>query len=255
MPAYKKSFKPRVFKKKRLLKPKQKMTATKQLTKVIKAVMSKSEEIKSQADTVNNQAIQIYSAGSLSTYDCGFVYGNITQGTGAGNRIGNRISVVKHLVKGYVSIAGSTVYQNIYIRMICLRAKQTTSTTASSYAGLFQLGNVATNPTGTLLDMIRSINKDYFTVYYSRTVLLGSADGTTSSLAMNNTVGNYRFTFDLTKVFGGSPIEFNDTGSYPQNKACYLAFVPCNANGAVLTSANIAGYQFTIDNEVFYRDA
>jgi len=233
-----------------------KLTLMKSVESMVKTINSKYEEHKVAAHSVANVAISPYNAGaqSLTQYDCRAVFQSISQGAGEGNRIGNQITCTSNIIRGFIQIAGAVITSNIYIRMVILKAKADLLPVNGTLAQLFQFGNNTLPPVGTLMDMIRDINKDYYTVYFSRKVLLGSSDAVTSVLPMNNSIGNCFFTFDLTKHFGGK-ITYNDTNSTPTNKAAFMIFIPCNADGTIVSALQLAPYQVTINTEVKYTDA
>lgn len=221
----------------------------------IAAIAMKKMERKSQASSVLNVPLLIYNPATfqLSTFDITSVLGAVTQGVGQGSRIGNKINVSKCTVRGYISVIASAITSNLHFRLILVSLKQSLTTPNGFYNGLYQLGNSVISPTGTQLDMMRNFNHDQFTIHAQRKVLMGSSDAVTSILAMNNTIGNYAFRFDLTKVLGGTVI-YNDTTVLPSNKSCYLSFIPCNADGTVVTALEVAPFNVTIDTELFYTD-
>lgn len=218
--------------------------------------IAKKAEPKSFAYALNNYQMAIYDAAtaSLPIYDCRQVLA-IAQSAGQGGRIGNQIHVKSCIVYGFVTMKPPpTTYANIWMRLVMLRVKEDIVTPNGTLSNLFNFGNNVLPPTGTLLDMVRAFNKDYYTIYFSKKILLGSSDSITSQTSINNSVGSCYFKFDITKVFGGKCL-YNDTTTIPTNKACYLMFMPCNANGTVATFANVDPYVATINSEVVYTDA
>ena len=232
----------------------------KTVPKAVKAYVAKqiirTEEQKSNAYALNNYQMAIYDAGtaSLPVYDCRQVLA-IAQSAGQGGRIGNQIHVKSCIVYGFITMKPpAVVYANVWMRLVMLRVKEDIVTPNGTLAQLFQFGNNTLPPVGNLLDMIRAFNKDYYTIYASKKILLGSSDNITSVTSLNNSVGSCYFKFDITKVLGGKCI-YNDSTTIPTNKACYLMFIPCNANGTVATFANVDPYVATINSEVIYTDA
>jgi len=246
----------RKFPKKKAGKRSRKLTLTKSVKTMVERMITAKDEHKVAASSSANNAIIVYNSitQSLYQYDCRQAFQAISQGAGEGNRIGNSINVTSNIVSGFIQIAGATITSNIYIRMVLLRTKADILPVNGTLNNLFNFGNNVLPPVGTLMDMIRNINKDYYTVYASRKVLLGSSDAVTSVLAMNNTMGNCFFKFDLTKHFGGK-ITWNDANNTPTNKAAYLIFIPCNADGTVVTTLQLAPYQVSINNEIKYTDS
>lgn len=226
------------------------------LNKAIKTVMKRNEEKKSSAYGQSSIPITAYNIGtqSLTVYDCRQVL-NISQSAGQGGRVGNRINVTKCMVYGFLyCVSPAVITSNVYMRLVMLRCKADLSTPNGTLSNLYQFGNNVLPPVGNYYDMMRNFNKDYYTIYQSRKILLGSSDAVTSSFPVNNSVGAYSFSFDITKVFGGINI-YNDSTTLPTNKACFLMFIPCNGDGSVITNAQLAPYQTTINSEVTYTDA
>jgi len=254
--APKSGYKRKFPKNKTLKRRPKKPLLSKSVKSMVQRMITSKDEHKVAASSVANQAVTVYNTitQSLLQYDCRQVFQAIAQGAGEGNRIGNSINCTSNIVSGFVQIAGATITSNIYIRMVVLRTKADILPVNGTLNNLFNFGNNVLPPVGTLMDMIRNINKDYYTVYFSKKVLLGSSDSVTSVLAMNNTMGNCFFQFDLTKHFGGK-ITYNDANNTPTNKAAYLIFIPCNADGTVVTTLQLAPYQVSINNEVKYTDS
>lgn len=251
MPAFKKNNKS--LKKKRSYK--KKPAVSKSVKLYIAKTMNKKEEHKLTSSGVTNAQVIVYGTvpQAVLQYDCRDPFVLCTQSAGQGGRIGNQINVTSCRLKGFISITGATITSNIYIRMIVLRTKQDILPVNGTLANLFQFGNNVLPPVGTLQDMIRYVNKDFYTVYGDKKVLLGSSDGTTSTLAMNNTMGNIFFNFDLMKCWGGKVL-WNESSTAPTNKACYLIFVPCNADGTAVTALQLAPYKVSVNMEVAYTD-
>jgi len=237
-------------------KPRSKKTPSKSLRTAIQKAIYRNQETKTFGTSANNLALSVYTPATqtMTVYNCTDVLSGISQSAGEGGRIGNKINVTKCYLKGFLNIFGTPVTTNIYVRMIVLRVKQDLQTPNGTLSLLYQFGNNSLPPDGTLRDMMRPINRDYFTVFHDKQVLLGSNDAVTSVLPMNNSIGSYRFSFDLTKALGGTVI-YSDGASLPTNKACYLLFVPCNANGSAITSVQMSPYLTSVDTEVFYKDA
>ena len=246
----------KLLKKKPNAKTKEKTSIKTLVQKEVKKEMAKEEEHKSQSVSTASQPILVYNAGlqSLTTYDATGVLQNVIIGGGAGSRIGNKIMVTKALVRGFISNTPGVILANIYMRIICYRLKNTLLTPNGTLANLFQLGNSTQAPTGTVLDLMRTFNRDLYVVYSSKKVLLGSSDGITSNMPYNNSQGAYMFTFDLKKIFGGSVL-YNDTTALPTNKSCYISFIPCNADGTAVTAPQMVPFAVTMDSEVFYTDS
>jgi len=248
----------RTNKRKTLKKPaKAKRTAKAPLAKAIKNEIKKIEisnaEHKSQSYSVTALPIKVYDVGTqaLTTVDCTNVLYNIINGTQDGARIGNRIRLSSLRISGSLNIVLGTVITNVYIRVVLLRKKTGVDTPNGTYNNLYQLGGSSLAPSGTTQDLMRNINKDFYTVYGSKQFLLGSSDAVTSGLAGNDTAISRMFSFN---VKGIKNIIYNDTTIFPQNVGFYLAFIPCLANGFAVSAAQITPYYVSVDVEARYTD-
>ena len=247
MGTYKKNNKKKSTKAKR-----PKVSLTKAVQQEIKKIEIQNAEHKKQSYSVNSLPIKVYDAGtqSLTTIDLTNVLYNITQGTGEGNRIGNKIKLTTLTVKISLNIGVTSLLNNVYMRVLILRKKVGVDTPNGFYGQLFQNGNTAQAPTGTTIDMMRPVNTDYFTVYHSKMVLMGSSDAVTSANPGNNTAIAKMLTFKMPLT----NIIYNDTTIFPTNVSAYMAFVPCLANGFAITAGAIAPYFVSADVNVRYTD-
>ena len=248
-----------VFRKKTLLKRKSKAkrTAKAPLSKTIRREIKKIEisnaEHKSQSYSVTAQPIQVFNGltNTLTTIDCTNVLYNITNGSQDGARIGNRIKLSSLRVSGSLNIVLSAAITNVYIRVVLLRKKVGVDTPNGTFNNLYQLGGSSVAPTGTTQDLMRNINRDFYTVYGSKHFLLGSSDAVTSTLAGNDTSISKMFNFSIK---GNKNIIYNDTTTFPTNCSFYLIFIPCLANGFAISTAQCAPFYVSVDVEARYTD-
>jgi len=233
-------------------KARAKMPLTKTIRQEIKKIEISNAEHKKQSYSVNSLPIKVYDPGPsfLTTIDLTNVLYNITQGTGEGNRIGNRIKVSSLTARISLNVGTTSLLNNAYFRVLILRKKIGVDTTNGTYSTLFQNGNSAQAPTGTTIDMMRPINTDYFTVYHSRMVLMGSSDAVTSANPGNNTSIAKMMTFKLPNP----TVVYNDGIIFPSNVGYYMTFVPCLANGFAITAGAVAPYFVSADVNVTYTD-
>ena len=153
---------------------------------------------------------------------------NMAQGTGQGQRVGNKIKVKRWILKGQImphesgqtydeeSAYLSKSYQG-YLTIYFGRR-----TDGGSVDGpitqFLQSGNTAINPLGSTTEMMLSVNKDLYKVYWRKTFKMGQAWGSNVSSNIQNQTANNDFA--LTRTFGfdvckyilkNRILKFNDT--------------------------------------------
>jgi len=246
--------KPKANKKKKNMKNKNK-NIVKMIKPIVQSLISKNEEPKMNIQTVTAQPITIYSppTSDLFTYDVSSVT-YIGQGVTQNSRVGNRISPTSLKLRGCISIINSTITANMFFRIIVLSKKVGIDSTAGSYTYLFQSGAFSTGPGGTLLDLMRPVNTDWFKVAKQKRLFIGSSDSATSIMPGNSTATAQMFSMDLTK-YVPKTLVYNDTINFPSNFGLYLAIVPVNANGVSTSNSQLLAFQTTIELQLVYRDA
>ena len=176
----------------RRVAPKRRVGAHKSMVKLIKSVIHKQAENKVVSYTANTA---IYNYNSPTGFNANNIipltpftsYMNISQGTGQGDRIGNKVSTRKCFIK-FVLFPGTYSALNNPnpapqdIRIIIFKWKDTPTTLASTstMSNFWQRGDSSEAPSGTLTDMIHDVNKDKYTVYYDKTVKVGYQNDATS---------------------------------------------------------------------------
>lgn len=264
--AYKKTYKPKTYKK--VVKKAVQKYKKKQLTKFIKKVMTRKVETKiadpyTQSniallpyDTTNNKfGIEIPMTNILST---------ITQGTGQGQRIGNRINVVSMTMKGYVVCQRSTLPTNangnIYLKFLWVRRKNNLlPINSASSSNFFQNGNSTVSPNNQPSDILRQINRDVYNVYTSRMFKLGFSDGGVSATTIPNGDAPNN-DFKVSKMFKVSlskhinKIIYDDNTAIPNNWGCYLVPLMCYADGTAIGPSTLPNVELNFDLECKYKD-
>lgn len=195
---------------------------------------------------------------------------DITQGTGQGNRIGNKIRTMRAFLK---IMMYSTQYDvtvnptpspqdvNIYICSLKASNLKVDFTTALG-TNFFQQGNTYTGLTGTISDCIEPLNKDEFIFYKMMTKKLGFAnyggsgtDGNNQSYSNNDYKYNQMIKIDVTKYIP-KRIQYNDTDASPTTRSVWVVINPVDANGtAPYTTAGQYPCNFYYDMEYTYTDA
>lgn len=264
--SYKKRFSP-----KRTYKPKTKKafvskvlkkSKTNYIKRIAKSVMKKKTETKFAPSYIqNNYQIQPYNTATNffgSTISLITPLTNIVQGTGQGNRIGNKIEVVDYTVKGYITLQrnlSTTPNQNVFVKLLFIRRKNTNEDINNAISNnFFQNGNTTSAPQNLPSDLFRTINKDVYTVYTSRLFKLGFADGGATSTPQSNN------DFSLCKMFRIKlnkhikRIQYDDSTAAPTRWACWMVPLICNSDGTALSNATCPQIEFNWDAQIKYKD-
>lgn len=196
---------------------------------------------------------------------CPFTNGFIIpQGTGQGNRIGNRIRTKKAWVKGIIhpneyNATTNAEPQPYQIRMLIFKDKfKATEQPASVALDLFQSGSTSIGPQNDLVDLILDPNRDRYQVYHDEIMKCGpaanqgSGTSTTYQQFMNNDFSyNCQFSVDITK-FLPTVVTYNDAGTAPMTEGLWMIFLPVLARGTAapavvqaLTMSWTAVYEYT----------
>lgn len=257
MRVYKK--KPVIHKKKRVVR---RRTAPKKSTfsKRVLAVVQRTAEHKVYSAQAVNKLISYYTSGSLSTYTLMPV---IAQGTGAGDRIGDSVTVKSAILRGFFNATPYNATTNptaspIMVRMFVGYKKPDHTTTPVGYLGyLFRTGDSINAPSNQIMDQLQNINKDLFSVVAQRSYKIGLASQGLGLVSGNESNNDFKylikFSLNLTRHYG--ILKFNDANApvnTPTNKGLWMWFIWSYADGS--TSTNVSPVNLNYDLEVSYTD-
>ena len=236
----------------------------KNLVKTIKSVIHSQIENKVQSGYAANQSIAY--AGSVTDPTRIILTPALTQGTGANNRIGNQVRVMKANCRGYVNLKPYNVNYNdskcpIYVKMWLCRRVDTNLTissapTTTDYAQFFQSGNTALPFQSNMLDMMLYSNKDYWTVFKTHTIQLGTLTNPSASAATllaGNSQVSAPFYFDLTKHLGLLKFNDNNASYLPTNKELFLVMQAIPADGSSPATFDAVEFHYCVEYQ--YEDA
>jgi len=246
-----KSIKPRVYKKKRLIK--KKPVVPQAVKSYVNKMISVNEEDKSQSYS-NLTTLLTYNAvgNTLRTLDFNSVISLISQGAGAGQRIGNKIKVQSLSIRGWLSVGSTFTSAPVVVKMFVGRLKQSVNTTDGTYANLYQAGNGILPPQNTYFDILRLVNKDIYTVYNVKTFKLGLA-----SLGASTSNNDFKmlipFYVNINKHIAN--LTFNDSTPTPSNFGCYVWFTCVLADGTATPATVPLLVNCCYDMEIAYQDA
>lgn len=190
----------------------------------------------------------------------------IAQGIGQANRIGNQIRVVRATLNyilfpvAYDLTANSTPRPCEVMLVFGNIKGNTKSVPGGAVSQIYQNGNSASAPDGTLSDMLRPFNKDFWNVkkrivhklgcasYQGNGALLGS------QYFANNDFGfNVKRRLDLTPMFP-KRITFEDTTADPTSAGLFLMLEAVYADNALMNSSQTpVGIEWWV--ELVYEDA
>jgi len=190
----------------------------------------------------------------------------IPQGDAQDQRSGNIVKTHKVLFKGviYVNPYNAVtnpipIPQEIVFWFISFRP-QPAITVNPVDGSFFQEGGSSFPPSGTVIDVIRSINQERFYVHGKRVFKLGY--NWYSGTGQQNNAGNFsnndfnynkKFVFDITKMCP-KRIIFNDAvNNDPQSRALWCVWEAVNADGTTQSASTIpCSMQYQID--FYYKD-
>ncbi len=168
------------------------------------------------------------------------------QGTGASQRVGNKIRVKRATLKlvmypaAYDNVGNelNTVPQPYDVRMIITHSKQTPSEVVVG-SNFFDNGNTTAPPSNRLTDMVRDVNRNVFVVNKDARFKIGNAsyEGSASNphfsyYANNDYKLNLMRTFDVTKYLPKN-IEWNDVVGVPTSFVPSCIFLIAPAVGTI----------------------
>lgn len=261
-PFKKRSYRKKPATKKAFVKKAVSRAKTQRLTKFIKKVMTRTEE-KKMSESSDILSLAAYTSPNLpnqilpiSPSDSSGIV--IPQGTGQGERIGNRIRTHSCMLRGIIypqpyDATLNPVPSPQEIR-VWFFSKKFTSETPTTLPNFFQSANSSSAPVGTLIDLTRKINTDVYTYLGHRTWKLGfqvygGSGNTIQQQYYNNNDFKYniKYTINLTKMIP-KLIKFNDTDNQPTSKSVFMFWESVNANGFTQTTTTIpAEMQYTLD--------
>lgn len=174
-------------------------------------------------------------------------YLNIVQGVGQGDRIGNKIKIVKASLSFIITAGGFDVTNNpnpqpMEVRMIIGRNKQAPQS-SMNVSTLFQAGSSTATPIGNLFDQILPLNRDNNTIYKQKTFKVGNAIATGTGaapgqnyFANNDFKLNIKQKIDITDYISKNYC-YNDATSTPQSPYLYVLFLASAASGLQYNAA------------------
>lgn len=192
----------------------------------------------------------------------------ISQGTGQGERIGNRCTIKSARLTGTINCKDYSTFSNSrqldqLVTLVVFKLRNYTAgvnpTYANTFSKMFQLGSTSGPLTNTTLDHIRSFNKDIFMIKTIRKFKMGystnvpsGANGTgTQAVPSNDFKYQAFFKIPLTKYYKKTQM-FNDNDTNVINDNLFFMVFTAPADNSAFTSTPLA---MSWDVEWKYEDA
>lgn len=193
----------------------------------------------------------------------------ISQGTGQGARIANKIQTTSLKFTAIISPTNYSSSTNpdprpAIVRMVILYDREDPNAVPVPGSLFFQDGNTSTGFTGTLPDTIRPINADRYRVLMTKDYKLGFSQyaGTTGDAAgqgayqawsNNDFKMNHVIKMNLTKFYP-KRVRFNDNLTEPTSRGLYAFFYYVPADGTAYTAED-AIVRVSYMQDYRYKDA
>lgn len=248
-------------------------SASKSLRKMVQSIVSRNIENKSRQSALEMNCLYPQPGVTglpftglipLTPYDStGTPAGStiqILQGTGAGSRVGNMIKTKYANLKGVLTPypLSTTLNPRPNPLEVCIwifKLKDMKNGNGIIQAqdlinnDFFQSNNSTTGVTGSMINVVQTINKDTVHLFYKRVFKVGFAAGQAGgSIANNDFHYNRKFNINITKYLPKT-IKFDDNTENPSVNHVYAYIAPFRADGTVETGLQ---YGCTCDWELNY---
>lgn len=217
------------------------------IKKIVKRVIRNEAELKcAPLYTIADQQM-VYGAGLNPASALGWVSTNIippvTQGSGDGQRIGNKINHkyfrLNYTLRAYqvTSVVNPFPATPLIARVIVYRQKYAIDD--SSPLQILDSGNGAQNIGSTPDDFFKPYNKKMFTILYSRQYYMQPIRNETTTPISSDNVANGTKAFIARRLRLKIPTKkfiYADTTTTPSNVGYFMAVCMCNQDGTVVNN-------------------
>lgn len=179
-----------------------------------------------------------------------YASGVLVQGTGQGDRIGNKITFVSGRLNLFIYPAVYNATSNPFptpqIMRIFIGYRKSQPTVApTTFTDLFQLGNTSVGITSTPDNMTLEVNKDAFMIYYDKLVKIGyavtngsGASGADQGWANNDFKLNHIVKIPLSKFYP-KKLTFNDGTTTVEQPGRYMWCIVQAATNNTTSSTSV----------------
>lgn len=191
---------------------------------------------------------------------------DIGQGTGEGNRIGNRIKIKRLTMKGvlfplpYNSSTNPTPLPSHVVLWFFMKRVESTEL-PTTLGGFLEEGNTSRNLQNQLSDLISRVNNDRYRYFFRKIFKIGTSGygGTGSQVAYqyfenNDFKLNQRFSIDLTPYVVKNVIYDDNTTNTPRTRVLCCLMQAIAADGSSMAS-NIVPCECAYELNCQYEDA
>jgi len=230
----------------------------KTMRKIAKAEIHKMAEDKESKIGFSNRPLYSYPStatipNNFETYniiDCSTIWSNISQGTGEGNRIGNKITFRKYMFNFILNYnVAVNVPQFVRMWVITYKFDPNNASTAdiwscingaiTSARNFFDNGNSSNGMDGTLLDLVSPVNTNVVTVHKCKTFKVGAATAPSGGLTAGNNDFKYAIKSRVNLLKYQKRVQFNDAASTSYNKKIFIIFECIVADGVVVPDTSV----------------
>lgn len=252
--------------KKKKTQKKSGMNVTSSVKKYVQGQLHKNIENKTEQTLSTGNMVSAYNQNNSLVVISMIPYGNLSQGLGQGDRIGNEIrsrstyfNFVLRPAPYSLSYNSIPTPQIVIIMFGKLKSARNYPPGASDFAKLWQAGDSSHAPYSNTLDVLQNVNKDWFTVYKTLTYKLGYAQSNVQGgnsayqFFQNN---DYKFNIigkiNLTKYMP-KIVKFNDSSLNPTNDGLFMWVQCVPADGSTAANPIPAYMDYTLNYT--YEDA
>lgn len=205
------------------------------------ATMLTNSDVADSENPTDSRIFAVYNASVGGAYPTTYPIKNhlqlITQGTGQGDRDGNKITIKDwKLTVTVTCIKEHPLFVRMFIGRPKALANNSSSIGSSSWSELLQQGDTTTAPLSTYLTYHQPVNTDYWTIKCDKRFIIDGLTDTDDASGnpdrhLHSSSRQYpgfrRFVFDLTKWYPRN-ITYDDTTALPRvGKPLFLFFQCC----------------------------
>jgi len=241
-------------------RPVAKRGVSKVLKAYVKRTIHSNIENKKLSYCTINAAIATVTGSTPTTV---YLVPDMSVGTGASQRIGNSIKIVRGIIDVKVNLLPYNVTTNpmsspVYVKMwLCSNKKINGQTLSSTDVGsaFLDINGAPVGLQGNMKDILAPLNSQSWTLYGSKTIKIGMASNSGTVGTANTWFDNSPFTAGCRFNFGKhlkTKLLYNDANTVCQNRNMYLILQAVYADG---TNTSVQAAEFHYNVEWQYEDA
>lgn len=185
------------------------------------------------------------------------VFSQVVQGTDQGERLGNQITINSLNVKCVVydstasALNGWQAGAGPFYVDVFVGYRKDYQSIDNKLDEFYDDGNVNIDPTGASKDLLYKINTDLYTILKRKRCKVGLNTYSTGTISYNDYKQSYNFNLNLTKLFKGKKVKYNDNLSDPSNEIYNALSIWCTVVNPttgvpIITSPNQGGLSLGI---------